>query len=77
VGSDTYLQNQQIEVLQVELDQRSLDRANGSIQNVTALLDARGYQRARWNPAQGVFEKSSQDEYNTFFVSDRYHRMNS
>jgi FkbM family methyltransferase len=77
VGSDAYLQNQQIEVLQVELDQRSLDRANGSIQNVTALLDARGYRRARWNPARGVFEKTSQDEYNTFFVPERYHRMNS
>jgi FkbM family methyltransferase len=77
VGSDDYLQNQLIDVLQVELDQRSLDRANGSIETVTALLDARGYQRARWDPARGVFERSSQDEYNTFFVSDRYRQLSS
>lgn len=68
-GALGLLTRQAIKVIQIELDERSLDRAGSEKSAVVSLLIKKGYNLCHWqSPAKG-FVRSTKEMYNSFFVT--------
>ena len=68
-GARDLLTRQVIKVIQVELDERSLDRAGSQKSAVISLLIKNGYCLCSWNSSTKKFEPSTKESYNSFFVT--------
>lgn len=68
-GALDLLARQAIQVIQIELDERSLDRAGSEKSAVTSLLMKNNYSLCHWNSSTNNFERSTKETYNSFFVA--------
>lgn len=68
-GARGLLNRQVIKVIQIELDERSLDRAGSQKSSVISLLRKNGYSLCHWNLSAKKFERSTKESYNSFFVT--------
>lgn len=69
-GAIGYLSRQEIRVLQLELDERSLARSGSTADSVSDMLCRFGYQRAEWSHQDSCFRPVDKASLNTFFVTD-------
>jgi hypothetical protein len=67
-GAHSYLSKQEIRVIQLELDDRSLARSGSSSGGVSDMLYGFGYQRAEWSHRDNCFRSADKASFNTFFV---------
>jgi FkbM family methyltransferase len=68
-GALSLLTHQAIKVIQIELDERSLDRAGSKKSAVVSLLTKKGYSLCRWHSPTKAFVRSTKEKYNSFFVT--------
>jgi FkbM family methyltransferase len=68
-GARDLMTRQAIKVIQVELDERSLDRAGSQKSDVVSLLVKNGYSLCRWSSSSKSFVLTTNEMYNSFFVT--------
>jgi FkbM family methyltransferase len=68
-GALSLLSRQAIKVIQIELDERSLDRAGSEKSAVVSLLIKKGYSLCHWHSPVKGFVRSTKEMYNSFFVA--------
>jgi FkbM family methyltransferase len=67
-GASSLLREGKIEVLQVEIDPTSLDRAGSNPCSILGVLEACGYRLASWEATTRSFRPATEVAYNSFFV---------
>jgi len=73
-GALSLLTRQAIKVIQIELDERSLDRAGSEKSAVVSLLIKKGYILCHWHSPSKGFVRSTKEMYNSFFVAPDFLR---
>lgn len=68
-GALSLLTRQAIKVIQIELDERSLNRAGSEKSSVVSLLIEKGYSLCHWHSPTKGFVRSTKEMYNSFFVA--------
>jgi len=68
-GAMNLLARQEIKVIQIELDECSLDRAGSKKSAVVSLLINKGYRLCHWHSPTKKFVHSTREMYNSFFVT--------
>jgi FkbM family methyltransferase len=69
-GASTYLRQQSIRVLQLELDDSSLARSGYTAAQVGNMLHDAGYRCAEWSHQSKSFRPANKASFNTFFVTE-------
>lgn len=69
-GASTYLRQQSIRVLQLELDDSSLARSGYTAAQVGNMLHDAGYRCAEWSYQSRSFRSANKASFNTFFVTE-------